>query len=263
MNGAQLYLRLIGISLRSQMEYRTSFFFLCFGYFIQTAIEFLAIWALFSRFQSVGGWTLAEVALLYGITDISFAISELSSRGFDSFGNLVRTGDFDSLLLRPRSTALQVAGQDFHLMRLGRLLQGLIVLLWAILSLPVTWGLFSQFLIFVSIIAGVCLFNGLFIMQATLSFWTVETLELMNIFTFGGREAGRYPLSIYNNWFRRFFTFIVPLASMTYFPITLALQHENASFWVGVLSPLLCPLFLLLSLIFWQYGVRHYCSTGS
>lgn len=263
MSGWRLYWRFVGISLSSQWEYRLSYFLLSIGYFIQTGVEFLAIWALFSRFQSIGGWHLAEIALLYGIVNSAFSLSELTTRGFDSFAHLVKSGDFDLLLLRPRSTALQVAGTEFHLMRLGRLVQGVIVLVWAMEALPATWGALSIALIVGAILGGACLFSALFIFQAAYSFWTVETLELMNILTFGGQEAGRYPLSIYSDWFRRFFTYVIPLASVSYFPVVLALGHQGASFWIGVLSPLACLLFLAASLIFWNVGVRYYRSTGS
>lgn len=263
MSNFRLYWRLVGISIRSQMLYRASFFILTAAYFIQTSVEFFAIWVLFSRFQSLGGWLFPEIALLYGIVNVAFAVAEVTGRGFDLFGNLVKSGDFDSLLLRPRSTALQVAGQEFQLMRLGRMLQGLFVMSWAIYALPATWNPASLGLIALSTIGGSFLFYGLWIIQAALSFWTTESLEIMNIVTFGGQEAGRYPLSIYSNWFRQFFTYIIPLASVTYFPIVLALQHPGASYWIGWLSPMACLALFLGALWIWNRGERRYCSTGS
>jgi len=90
-----------------------------------TAIEFLGIWALFSRFGSLGEWTLPEVALFYGMVHMAFAISEAAARGFDILHRQVRSGDFDRILLRPRSTVLQVMGLEFQLLRVGRFTQGL------------------------------------------------------------------------------------------------------------------------------------------
>ena len=56
---------------------------------------------------------------------------------------------------------------------------------------------------------GVCLFYALFVIQATICFWTIESLELMNTMTYGGVESAQYPLVIYGRWFRGFFTFII------------------------------------------------------
>ena len=50
-------------------------------------------------------------------------------------------------------------------------------------------------------------------LQATLAFWTTETLEIVNTVSYGGVETAQYPLSIYRPWFRHFFTFVVPLGN--------------------------------------------------
>jgi ABC-2 type transport system permease protein len=65
---------------------------------------------LFDRFGSLVEWELGEVAFMYGIVNIAFAISDAATRGFDVFGTMVKSGDFDRLLVRPRSTVLQLAG---------------------------------------------------------------------------------------------------------------------------------------------------------
>ncbi|MBN1348725.1 ABC-2 family transporter protein, partial [candidate division KSB1 bacterium] len=194
------------------MQYRASFIMMSLGHLMTTGIEILGIWALFHRFGSLKGWRLPEVALFYGMINIAFAIAESFGRGFDIFPRLVKSGDFDRLLLRPRSTALQVAAQEIQLFRVGRFAQGLIVLIWASTALGVNWHLQRILLAILCIIGGACLFYGLFVLQATLAFWSTETLEIMNTVTYGGTETAQYPMAIYKKWFRKFFTFIVPLA---------------------------------------------------
>lgn len=263
MNGFFLYGRYASLSLRSQMQYRASFLFMMGAYCIQTATEFFSLWMLMDRFQGIAGWTMVEVALLYGITNCCMALAEFFGRAFDQFSALLKSGDFDILLLRPRSTALQVAGQELQPMRLGRFVQGFLILIWAISSLSTSWNLASTVLLFLVMISGTCLFCSLFIIQAALAFWTTETLEIMNILTFGGTEAGRYPMTIYNSWFRHFFTFIVPLACVSYYPVLTILQRPEASPWAGWMSPFMSIAFLVLSLGFWNFGVSCYRSTGS
>lgn len=263
MNNWRFYWKLIGLSWKAQLQYRTSFLFFVLAYCVQTSAEFLGLWVLFDRFQSIEGWQFTEIGLLYGITSVSFGFAEFSSRGFDQFSQMVKSGDFDLIMLRPRNTALQIAGQALELMRLGRVVQGAVVLSWAIASLPVVWNVSSLLLLTFAMLGGSCLFYGLFVFQATLSFWTTETLEVMNIMTFGGAEAGRYPMSIYGPWFRRFFTFVIPLACITYYPLLAILDRSGASWVVAWLSPIAGVLFLVTSLLFWNVGVRHYRSTGS
>ena len=112
-----------------------------------------------------------------------------------------------------RGVLFQIAAQDVQLMRIGRLIQAAAALGWAVTHLHIEWNL-PRILLFVAALpAAACLFYGMLILQAAMAFWTVESLEIMNVFTNGGVETAQYPLTIYNQWFRRFFTCVVPLAS--------------------------------------------------
>jgi ABC-2 type transport system permease protein len=267
LNSIRLYGRYFGISVRSQMQYRASFLMRSIGAFCAGGIEIAAIWALFRRFESLRGWTLAEVGLFFGLINVAIAVGDAFARGFDVFGRMIRSGDFDRVLLRPRSTALQVAGQELTLFRVGRLAQGLAVLLWAAGALNVQWTPARVGLAVFAVAGGVALFYGLWVLQATLTFWTTESLEVMNALTYGGAETGQYPLAVYRPWFRKFFTFVVPLACVSYFPALAILGRDDpvvhSPAWFRYCAPLIGVLFLGVSLQAWRFGVRHYRSTGS
>jgi ABC-2 type transport system permease protein len=262
----RLYCRYIDVSFRGQMQYRASFLMRSFGHFLVTGTEFLGFVALFQRFGQIQGWTLSHMGLFYGIISIAFAATEAVWRGFDIFPNLIRSGDFDRILLRPRSAAFQVLGYDFQLMRIGRFTQALIVLIWSAARLDIHWTLPKVTLILAAIAGGICLFSGLFVLQATLCFWTTESLEIVNCATYGGVETAQFPVTIYRPWFRAIFTFVIPLATVNYFPLHAVLDlsdplGSNRLFqW---LSPMAGAVFLLVSLQCWRFGVRRYTSTGS
>lgn len=266
MNAIQLYLRFIGMSLRGQMQYRASFVLQALGHFGVTFIEFVAILALFQRFESLDGWSLPDVAVFYGFIGVSFAIADSVARGFDLFSNMVREGEFDRVLLRPRSTVLQLLGQELQLKRIGRLLPGIAVLLWGMHRLGLDWTA-ARAVLAIWIVAGnVALFVGLVIVQATMCFWTIETLEIMNSFTYGGSFAARYPISIYERWLREVFTYLVPIACTSYYPIVWFLDQPDplhAPTWFQAAAPAAGFVFLALALGLWRFGVRHYRSTGS
>ena len=267
LDAIRLYFRYAGISVRGQMQYRASFLMQALGHFLTTCIEILGIWVLFDRFGSLRDWQLAEVALFYGLINVAFALSECFGRGFDTFANMVKSGDFDRLLLRPRSAALQVAAREIQLFRVGRFAQGLIVLIWSAAALNVHWTLARVALTVFAVVGGACMFVGLFVLQATLAFWTTETLEMMNTVTYGGGETGQYPIAIYRPWFRKFFTFVVPLACISYFPALAILDRTDrvdaSGAWFHWWAPLIGVLFLAVSFQIWRFGVRHYRSTGS
>ena len=266
LNTLYVYGRFLEVSVRSQMQYRASFVMLSLGTMITTGLEFVAIVLLFDRFGTIEGWQLHEVAFIYGVVNVSFAFADAATRGFDPFGTMVKSGDFDRLLTRPRSTALQLGGQELTLRRVGRLAQGLIVLVWANFGLDIDWSVLKSVLLVVTVAGGACLFAGLIVLQATLAFWTTETLEIMNTMTYGGVETTQYPVSIYRPWFRRLFTFGVPLACVSYFPSVAIMGISDplgSPIWFQYMAPLIGIGFLVVTLQVWKFGERHYLSTGS
>ena len=267
MNALSLYGVYVGASLRAQMAYPISFLLYSAGQFFATILEFAGIALLFARFGRLSGWSLGEVAFFYALVSITFAIADTVTRGFDVFGpEFVKTGNFDRLLLRPRSAWLQLLGHEFRLSRVGRLSQALIVLAIGMHLLNYHWTWQAALVALFSIAGGVALFSGLLVLQATMSFWTVESLEIVNTLTYGGVEAAQAPMNIYARWFRDFLTFIVPLACVAYFPVLAILGRtdvEQMSAPAAALAPAFGFVFLAFSLWIWGFGVRRYRSTGS
>jgi ABC-2 type transport system permease protein len=267
MNALSLYGRYVGASLRAQAQYPGATLMLTAGHLAATAIEILGVYALFARFGTVGGWSFGEAALFYALVNIAFSLADLLTRGFEVFGtDFIRTGAFDRVLLRPRAAALQLAGHEVRLSRLGRLLQGVAVLVLATRLAPIDWDAAAVALALWAVAGGVALFAGILVLQATLAFWTVESLEIVNVLTYGGVQAAQFPLNIYAAWFRGLLTFGVPLACVAYYPVLAILKRPDplgAPDWVLPFAPLAGFAFLALSFVAWRAGMARYASTGS
>ena len=258
-----MYFKLIWVSIRAQMQYRTSFILLTLSAIISSFIEFVGIWAFFTRFGTLGTWTIFDVGVFYGMGHSAFALCEMIARGFDTFHNHVRTGDFDRTLLRPRGTVVQVMGSELDMMRVGRLIQGMAILLWSCANLEFSWGISHWLLCLEAIIGGFFMFSGVIVMQATACFWTVESIEIWNILTYGGVTALQYPMDIYHKAVRYLFTYLLPLAAINFWPCAYLLNKTYCPVWWSFTSPLLGLAVFLISLAIWRFGVHHYRSTGS
>lgn len=259
----RLYFKYMRIHLHSQMQYRLSFLLLSIGQFFVPFLVFIGMYMLFQRFSSVGDWTLYEVALCYGVMHMAFALSECFARGLDSFSILVNKGDFDRILVRPRSTLLQVLGSKFDFSRIGRLLQSILILIYAISNLSVEWTLIKTLTLIIMILSATVIFASLFMLGATLCFWTIEGIEIINVVTDGGREMSQYPLDIYKDFVKKFFTFVIPFGTVNYLPLSFILGKTSGNPYIYMLIPCLGALFILPCIFLWSVGVKHYKSTGS
>ena len=263
-----IYRRLILVQIRSQLQYRASFLLDTLAAGFMNGISFLSLALILQRFEGIGGWSLAEVAFLYGMVETAFGIMDMLFSGFDpgNFGRYVRLGAFDQLLLRPIGVTLQVFGSQFVIRRLGRIAQGLAVLFFAATNLNIHWTLLKLLYMPVVLTSLVCFFGGLFMVGATITFWTVESIEVVNIFTYGGSEMMAYPMHIYPDWMRRFFTFIIPAIFLNYAPALYFLDKSDPLGlppFAAFLAPVAGAATLLAATLFWNYGLRHYQSTGT
>ncbi|MFQ5697249.1 MAG: ABC transporter permease [Myxococcota bacterium] len=261
----RVYRRITGAALRSQMQYKASFTLGMGIDFLTVFADFLPIYFLMLKFGGLEEWTILELCLLYGMVEISWAMVESLLRGFEDFGPYLIRGDVDRWLLRPRSLFMQIAAHEFELRRLGRVVQGVVVLMIGAAGLGL--GLQSWLWIATGILSGMLFFTGVVMLGAASQFWTLgQTSELQNMLTYGGSAALTYPVSIYSRWFRRAITYAVPLAFVNYFPVLAALGRvEEAGFpaWVPFLSPGVCLGVLLLARGSFALGLRRYESTGS
>jgi ABC-2 type transport system permease protein len=251
------------MNLRSLLEYRLSTCLMALAQFCTAFSWFLSIGLLFRRFGGIAGWTFAEAGLCFAVTTIAFSLSECFARGFDSFSGMVIRGEFDRVLLRPRSTIVQVLGTRIDITRAGRLVEALVVLFVMIPQTGISWDGVKVLTLVLMILGGAAVFSGIFILGATVCFFTLEGLEIINIFTDGGRELASYPLPVYGRWIQRFFTFIIPFGCVNYLPLlflTGRAEHPSPLF---ALIPLAGFVFLLPCLLVWRAGVRRYTSSGS
>lgn len=263
----QLYLRLIGANIRSQMQYKLSFVLDMVGFLLLTGLEFAVAAIIVARFGAVAGWNVAEVALLYGLTAVSFSLSEMVMRGFDApFSRMMQQGTFDTLLIRPLPAFFQVFASHFQLRRLGRTLQGIIALAFAFAALPIDWSAPKLALLPITVTAGGVIYGGIVLIGATVCFWTIKSPEVVNVFTSGGTTMASYPLSIYSGWMRAVFLWVVPVAFVNYPAALLLLERTDPNGLPAQLawaSPLVAALFFGVALLFWRVGVGRYQGAGS
>jgi ABC-2 type transport system permease protein len=262
----RMYFALLSASTKSQMSYRSSYMYEMFGMAILSLVHILGIYFIFEKFHTVGGWEFWEVVYLYGLTTVAMGIAQMLGSGLNYIPGFVRTGTFDRYLLRPISPLLHILPQSFELRRIGRVVQGAAALILALYMRDKSIGGFESWIIFSTMFSVTIVYFSLFLIGSTVTFWTVQSSELFNSFTYGGLELSKYPVSIYQPWLRFIFIFIIPVGAVIYFP-TVALFNKSDPLgfpiFIRYISPIIAIIFLFASIRFWNFGIKHYQSTGS
>jgi ABC-2 type transport system permease protein len=260
------YRRMVAARMRADWQYRTSFLLLFAAQAFVTGADLGAILVMFGSSEGLAGWSATEVVLLYGLTGVSFALSDLLVSPVEYTAVHIKSGTFDQFLLRPASSLWQLLGHGFSARRLGRLVQPAVALVVVLPRVGIDWTPAAVALVPVTIASGFALYGALWVATAAIPFWTVDSQELGNSLTYGGNALTSYPLDVLGSWMRRLATFVVPLASIAYLPACWLLGRPlpfglpAAAGWSG---PAVALAAVLAARRLWGHAIRHYRSTGS
>jgi ABC-2 type transport system permease protein len=264
--GLRAYGLTVAMWIRSTMAYRASFAMTVLANFAANALDFVAILLMFSHVTTLGGFTLPEVAFLYGTAATAFGLADLLIGNTDRLGSRVRDGTLDILLVRPAPILAQVAADRFALRRLGRISQGLLVLGWAVTQVDVVWTPVKVLMMPLMVVSGAGIFAAVFVAGAAFQFWAQDASEVQNSFTYGGNTLLQYPPSVFGRDLVRGVIFVVPLAFVNWLPGLYVLGQPPPLGLPEALAfapPLVAAGCCALAGVAWRAGLRSYRSTGS
>lgn len=256
-----LYKKYLALHLKSELEYKASFIMSFLTQSFVLFCSYFVILSLFDKFGSIKDFGLYEVMLIFGVIHFGFATNKVFNRGFDNFDKLILSGDLDRILTRPRSLYLQIMGSDIDYAKMARMLEAIIILVVAIFKIDIVWTLSKIVTLIFMLISSCLVFFSIYLLGASFCFVTIQGLEVVNVFTDGGREMAQYPISIYGKFFRIFFTFIIPFGFVNYYPLLYLLDIKSNL--VYVFSPLLAIIYIIPSVLIFNYSLKKYSSSGS
>jgi ABC-2 type transport system permease protein len=250
--------------VRASLAYPTSFVLMSISGFLITALDFVALWLMFTHLEELGGFTLIEIALLYGASSIGLRTADLLIGSVEQIGLHIRTGRLDQMLTKPVPLLVQVCADNFSLRRFGQISQAVVVFVWGCYA--VDWTPPRVLVAILMIVSSGVIFFGLFVAFSCVQFWTTDSTEFANAFTYGGNTITQYPLSIYPQEITKGLTFLLPIAFVNWYPCLYLLDRDDPfglPSWLQFCSPIAAAVVLGVALLAWRTGVRHYTSTGS
>lgn len=256
-----LYLKYFSMHLKAELEYKKAFIIALISKMATSVFSFISIIFLFDKFGNIDGYTFENILICFSISYLGFSTAECFFRAFDHFEKMISNGEFDRMLVRPKNIILQVLGAEIEFNRVSRTLVALTIFIGVLIREPELLRPDRLLTLILMMIGTIVIYAGLFILKAGITFFTTQSLEIMNIFTDGARDLAQYPLSIYQEWVKNFFTYILPLALVNYFPLLYVIGKSDNKFYI--ILPIVAMLFVIPCYMVWKIGLKKYKSTGS
>ena len=266
MNTIRLYCRAMGIQIRSRLQYPASFVMQTLAQLVMEGGEFLALMLIIDRFDRLNQWMPGDLFFFYGLMSVTFYLTECFGRGITgAFPYMIRSGQLDTLLIRPRGVLTQVLCADADPRRISCIAVGLASMIIGSLKARVEWSFWKVLVLLESIGFGSLLIMGLFLIEASLVIHSVKSVELTNALTYGGRSACEYPIDIYPRPLRILFTVVAPFALVLHVPAAWILGKPLYGWpaWTAFLCPLAGAVSFLIFYTVFRRALTFYRSTGS
>jgi ABC-2 type transport system permease protein len=252
--------------IRSQASYRASFAIDLLTNLFQTALELLTVLVMFRVAASLGGFLVSESLLMACLTLAAFPIADMFFGNVEKLRNLVRSGQLDTMLLRPLGLLAQLLAADIAVRRLTRVALSVAMLAVVAHRAHIDWTAARIALVALTPLFGAALFGAIFVAANAVAFWWIDSGEISNSVTYGGQTFSIYPVTVYTGWFGKLFSFGLGFAFVAYYPALALLDRPDPlglPVWVGYLSPVVAAIAVGLAGLLWRTGVRQYQSTGS
>lgn len=265
MRTLRIYRSLLGAALRGQMQYRANVLMMLLGGIAYQGAGFVFIWVVLDRFGSIGGWSLGEVAFLYGVRLCAHGLMVCFFNQMMSVDQVVREGEFDRYLVRPVNPLISLLTRRTLLSAFGDLLGGCLLVAVSATMVPVEWSVPAVAYLVLAICGGALVEGSVQLAFGSMAFRLLSTGglrfvgdDLFNLF-------GGYPLKIFPTGARFVLTFILPLAFVAYLPVSVLLGRTGELMIppsVAYLAPVLGGVLLFLAYRLWRYQMRFYASSG-
>lgn len=259
------YRAVLASRARSQSSYRASFRMDLVGAVLIGLIEFAEIWVLYTAADQIGGFTFAQILLVFGLADLAFSLADLVAGHCDNLPVYVRAGTLDVFFLRPQPVLAQLVTSDLSLRRLARSLVGATALAAGLLLNDIDWSVGTVGLLVLALVCGFVIFTAQFVTAAGLQFFLINGAEMTNAFVYGGRYASTQPASVWPRSLLVVFGVVFPVTFAGYLPVSTLLGMPGLAGlpeWLGWCAPVAALWAVVLAGLCWRWGLRHYRGAG-
>ena len=240
-----IYFKIISQDIKSKLSYRVDFIISTMGILFTNIAGFITFWIIFKNFDNINDWNYYEILFLYGFSLMALTPTQCL---FDNNWNLrdyVYSGDFIKYCFRPIDLYFYYISEIFDLKGIGEFMMGVGIIVYAWINLKYS----------VTIMAGI-----MNIAAATCFWMNNSGYVMVTVFKF--TEYTKYPIDIFNKGFRIFFSFIIPIAFVTYYPSMVVLNSHNLPI-LTIIAPIFSVLFFYISYRIWMFGASRYNGTGT
>lgn len=216
--------------------------------------SFIVQWLiLFSIRDEIGGYTLKEVILLWGVASGVFGVSHILFYKAFEIPDLIINGKLDTFLVQPKNVFLSVITSDSSISAIGDLIYAYICLI----IYGITLKNFILFTIF--LIAGGIILTAFVSILGSICFWITKGDTLADSLSNVMINFATYPGTIFKGAIKLILYTVIPVGIANYLPVDTILNFNIVNFIYIIVFAIVIT---VLAFAIFNKGLKRYSSSN-
>lgn len=216
--------------------------------------SFILQWIiLYSLKDNVGGYTLNQVMILWGLAASTYGFSHFFFAKATSLSDIITNGKLDAYLVQPKNVLISAITSDVSPSAIGDMAYGIIMLF----ASGITISKFFLFILFT--ITGGMIVTSMAVILGSLSFWISRADMIADTGNGLMINFSTHPDGIFKGITRVLFFTIIPVGIANYVPIWIITKFN-----FGLTIVVLSATFFIVFIAFFMFyrGLKRYCSSN-
>ena len=250
----------LALSFARDLAYRLNFAFALLQAVVLAAAGMLTIGMIYRHADALAGWSEAEVLVLFGMFQVmSGLLATFVEPNTRWFGNMVRAGAIDDVLLKPMP-GLFLASLGRHAPAgLVQVVAGLATVAWG-LTTHARWPTGADLVVWAALVAlGIVIVWAMRVGMALVSL-VAPSLTLDVVYD-SAWQFTRYPIGMYGKGLRAGLMWALPLTYVATAPALALLGKATVPVVAGAAA--VAGLMVTLTIAIWRFGIARYTGATS
>ena len=250
MRFASTYAANVAAAVRTSLMDRTNFALQSAGMVVNDIFLLLLWYMFFAGFRRVGGWGLADVALLLGLVMTIVGIAGVFFGGFRDMAATILRGEIDALLTQPKTVLPRLLARESIANAWGDIVMGI----WMLFTFAnLSWH--EAPLVLLCLIGGTTVYVSSAIAYASLAFWFTGARSFARDLTDFMLLFSSYPGNVYSGATKFVAYSLLPAGFVVLVPVTFLRSPSPQYFGYLAASSLG---YAAIAAIAFQLGMRRY-----
>lgn len=216
--------------------------------------SFIVQWiVLFYLKEEIGGYTIKEVILLWGMASGTYGVSHILFYKSFELSDLIINGKLDTFLVQPKNVFISVITSETSISAIGDLIYAYICL--------ILYGInIENFLLFtIFLITGAIILTAFASIIGSISFFIVKGDILSDSLTGAMTNLATYPGNIFKNSVKLILYTLIPVGIANYMPVDTILNFSLTNFIYIIIFAIAIA---LLAFYVFNIGLKRYSSSN-